>query len=344
MQIPIQNIYYILCYAWNKLDEKDIVDVDISKNTDIYNLFARIIISGISRLFKRGADREYIEFDEDLPGLKGKINFKETIKKNLFIKGKINCSYDELDYDVIQNQILKAITKILLGYTELEAKHKDDLILIHQRFHNITDINLTNKSFSKVKLHRNNYFYDFLLKICELIFDNLLVSEEKGKSKFRDFLQDDIKMRAVFEEFLRNFYKLEQYEFKVYRENITWNIIPENELGKNFLPEMQTDISLESNSRKIIMDAKYYSNIFTIGQFGKEIFHPPNLYQLFSYLKNIESKGGLNKNCAGVLIYPEVNNAIDQKYQMENHSLRIATINLMDDWEKINENLLRIIT
>ena len=28
MKIPIQNIYYLLCYAWNKLDEKDIVDED----------------------------------------------------------------------------------------------------------------------------------------------------------------------------------------------------------------------------------------------------------------------------------------------------------------------------
>ncbi|GAG60746.1 unnamed protein product, partial [marine sediment metagenome] len=27
IQIPIHNIYYLLCYAWNKLDEKDIVDV-----------------------------------------------------------------------------------------------------------------------------------------------------------------------------------------------------------------------------------------------------------------------------------------------------------------------------
>ena len=55
MKIPIQNIYYLLCYAWNKLDERDIVDVRGIDSTNILDLFARVLIGGLSRLFKQGA-------------------------------------------------------------------------------------------------------------------------------------------------------------------------------------------------------------------------------------------------------------------------------------------------
>ena len=35
MNIPIQNIYYLLCYAWDKLEEKEVVDVDPIESTSL---------------------------------------------------------------------------------------------------------------------------------------------------------------------------------------------------------------------------------------------------------------------------------------------------------------------
>ena len=67
---------------------------------------------------------------------------------------------------------------------------------------------------------------DFLLKICEIIYENLLISEDPGMSKFRDFLRDERKMAAVFENFVRNFYRLEVPECKVKSEVISWDATP----------------------------------------------------------------------------------------------------------------------
>src|SRR5689334_4123821 len=60
--IPIQNIYYLLCYAWNRLDEKDIVDVSSLMSTQLVDLFAKVLISGTHHLVRRGFDRGYLEF------------------------------------------------------------------------------------------------------------------------------------------------------------------------------------------------------------------------------------------------------------------------------------------
>ncbi len=41
MSIPIENIYYLLCYAWNKLDEKDRVAVSAEDYTKLLDLLAK---------------------------------------------------------------------------------------------------------------------------------------------------------------------------------------------------------------------------------------------------------------------------------------------------------------
>ena len=57
MDIPIQNIYYLLCYAWDKLAERDIVDVQPIDQTTLTDLFAQVLINGTHHLVKRGFDR-----------------------------------------------------------------------------------------------------------------------------------------------------------------------------------------------------------------------------------------------------------------------------------------------
>ena len=78
MKIPIQNIYYILSYAWNKLQESKIVNVSVDDYEHIYDLLSQVLINGCHHLFKRGLDRNYITIEEAYPGIKGKILFAES--------------------------------------------------------------------------------------------------------------------------------------------------------------------------------------------------------------------------------------------------------------------------
>jgi 5-methylcytosine-specific restriction enzyme subunit McrC len=77
MNIPIQNVYYLLCYAWNKMQEKDIVNVDTSTYDQLPDLLAKVLLTGCNRLFKQGLDRSYIESTELYPGIKGKTRLQQ---------------------------------------------------------------------------------------------------------------------------------------------------------------------------------------------------------------------------------------------------------------------------
>jgi len=55
VNIPIQNIYYLLCYAWDKLVEKEVVNVESINSTSLADLFARP--AGLGRSWESVARR-----------------------------------------------------------------------------------------------------------------------------------------------------------------------------------------------------------------------------------------------------------------------------------------------
>jgi 5-methylcytosine-specific restriction enzyme subunit McrC len=342
MKIPIQNIYYLLCYAWNRLDERDIVDVHGIDTTSLVDLFAKVLIGGMCHLLKRGLDRGYISRSEEGRCIKGKLNFGPTIKQNLFIQAKVFCDYDELSHNVLHNQILKATIRCLTTVSSLNKDLKEQLIGLQRRLHGIDDVGLNSRLFSSVQLNRNNSFYDFLLKICELVYENLLPTEDPGRTKFRDFLQDEKKMRALFEEFVRNFYIIEANDCIVRREDIAWHAKALDDKAEKFLPKMITDISIEKDNTKAIIDTKYYKEAL-VTHYEQEKIHPGHLYQLHAYLSNLEHKGGINLNCSGVLLYPTVDAEYCLPYQFGKHRLTVCTINLNQDWTSIQKDLMNIL-
>src|SRR3954466_13854019 len=112
MDIPIQNIYFLLCYAWDKLEEENVVDVDPAGITELVDLFARVLISGTNHLLKRGFDRNYVAHQEWTGRLRGRGDISAVAKTGR-VTATLPCEFDELSYDVLHNQILKATIRRL---------------------------------------------------------------------------------------------------------------------------------------------------------------------------------------------------------------------------------------
>jgi len=294
-----------------------------------------------------GLDRGYLLIGEEISGIKGKIDFSSSLKDNLLKKARAYCLFDELDHNILHNQILKSTLLKLALVDELDDTLRASLYNLLRRLTEINEIHLSQAVFRKVQLNHNNAFYDFLLKICELVIDNLLPTQERGRSKFRNFLEDEKQMSTLFESFVRNFYRLEQKTYKVGREDIYWDVSGDDRRDDNrdyryLLPKMQTDISLESDDKKIIIDTKYYSEALS-EHYGVKKIREPNLYQIFAYLKNIEKKSEKDKFSTGILLYPYVNQNLNYRVNIQGHEIVIRTINLYQDWHKIHADLLAII-
>lgn len=336
--IPVQNIYYMLCYAWNRSIKRDNIDISQIKGNNLYDLLAHVLCKSLSAIIKKGIYKEYTLVHEETYSLKGKIDFDSSLKRNSFRNGRAFCEFDEFSDDIIHNQIIKATLYNLLKSTSVDSKIKEEIMKIYHYFGHITSIKLSKTDFDNAKIHRNNRHYKLSLEICRLIYKDMIVDESKGEISFN--FKEQEKISYIFEDFVRNFYKIHLTANYVGREPIKWNLIGDE---KDLLPKMETDITIKRNNEVIIMDTKYYKNTLARNM-GKDKYHSTNMYQMFSYLKNAEVKGEEYRTSTGILLYPQVDLELNNSYKMEGHYLKICTVNLHDDWENIHNRLLEIIS
>ena len=345
MKIPVLNIYYLLCYAWNHIEEGETVDLESEDFEEPVDLFAKVLNEGVSRLIRRGLDRDYFAIHEDIRGIKGKLDLATTMKRNLLLSGKAHCSFDELSYDVPQNQILKAILRCLMQVDSLNKKEKQQSEHLYRKLSAVSDVRLTANMFHTVRIHRNNRFYRFLLHICQIIHEHLLVNKSQGTAQFLDFRGNDQKMGAVFEEFVRNFY-IRKTNYQVRAEKMNWFDAKGSDCALKHLPEMRTDIVLQSSERTIIIDTKYY-NLPLVpmrGDSKKKKVRSAHLYQISSYVTNWAAKASDNVPAPeGWLLYAAVDRNFDFRFELSGRRFRVCSINLSQEWRKIEEDLLSLV-
>lgn len=344
--IPIKNIFYMLTYAWDLYQERSLDEFSEEDSPDIYNLLAKVFLSSVKHLLKKGLEKSYDPALECSSTLKGKLDFNLSIKTQSFLNAKAWCNFDELSCNTLANKILKATLKQLLKLN-LDETLKANSLELYLRLNQIEDYIIQKNDFSSIRLNKNNFHYKLAVNIAKLIHENSLASEDAQRQLFKDF-EDEKFMWKLFESFIRNFYDNEQKKYNVRREHIDWQLKAAEDSGLSLLPKMETDISLESATEKIIIETKFYKEalVFKENTFNQALrnkkFHSKHLYQLFSYMKNTEAKGE-DKALTGILLYPTVNYSLNESYFIGDTKLKIYTINLNQAWEGIHRDLLELI-
>ncbi|MFH0730204.1 MAG: hypothetical protein V2B19_28145 [Pseudomonadota bacterium] len=343
--IPILNIYFLLCYAWNRFDEGEMADMASIDFKNALDLLGYVLYRGVSRLLRKGLDRGYLEREETLGFIHGQIDFDYTVLHGLHRKGLVRCRFDELVHDVLHNQILKSTIRRLLYVENLDGSLKAKLRGIYRRLSVIRVIPLNRAVFSRVTLHKNNRYYRFLLHVCELIVGSTIPDEHDGRYRFLDFLRDEERMRYIFQQFVFNFLAKEQVTYDVKAECLNWPaeaLNPGRQEDLKFLPAMYTDISLRSSLHTLIIDTKYYADALKSKYGGKPKVNAGNLYQIHTYLSSLEIRDYPDNMAEGLLLYPANGYEVDLAWNIRGHTIRVKTLDLGLDWRSIHKNLLDI--
>jgi 5-methylcytosine-specific restriction enzyme subunit McrC len=121
-----------------------------------------------------------------------------------------------------------------------------------------------------------------------------------------------------------------------------WFAFPEKGSDLNLLPAMFTDASLRSPSRTIIIECKYTQKLFQ-SRFGTDKLRSSHLYQLCSYLKNLEKNCDPDRVAEGILLYPSAGTSLDLSYRPYGHRVRVRTVDLNLPWTRIEDQMLSLI-
>ena len=341
-KIPIQNVYYLFLYAWNRFEEGKSVPVGADDNPELADLLAKVLIFGVRHLLRRGLWQHFTPTIESVASIRGKIDIGASLTALAERTQRLVCEFDDFRPNILPNQILRTTMARLARTDELDVGHRSALQGLDRSFGAIDLIRLDASVFRRVQLDRNNAYYQFLMNVCELAYVSTLPTQDGASYRFSDVLRDEKKMALVFQAFVRNFYAMEQSEYEVTAPQIVWDAEPETEIAGQLLPTMNTDVVLSSRNRKIILDTKYYASAL-IEHHGKHRLQPSNLFQLFAYLKNAEARGSEWSDAEGILLYPATGEPLLARYRIQGHKVTAATINLDQPWPVIAAELHRLL-
>ena len=324
--ILLNNIYHMLSYAFRTLNQENYDDVAVESFNEMYDLLAAILAKGIGLQLKQGLYREYINRQEKLPVMRGKINIPGTIKNRLAHERVLTCDFDELSENNLLNQILKTTVMLLLRNAKVKAGYKDDLKKKMLFFSNVNILEPTSIRWSSIRFQRNNQTYCMLISICQLIIEGMLITTDSGDYRLASFV-DEQRMCRLYEKFILEYYSRHYPELTVTASQIPWVV---DDGIRTMLPVMQSDIHLQKDNTVLIIDAKYYSHT-TQTQYDKHTLHSNNMYQIFTYVKNRDYDFGDEEHkVSGMLLYAKTEEEIqpDNVYQMHGNQIAVKTLDL----------------
>lgn len=336
--IPVQNVYYMLSYAFRILNEQGYKSIETEEFHNVAELCASILIKGVSLQLKRGLGKEYISYTDPLSSPRGKIDVTASIKDLSKKKGQLVCTYDDFSENSYMNRIIRTTMKLLVKSNISPARKKEiKKLMVYFGEVDTLDVHAINWS---MKFNRNNQSYRMLISVCQLVIKGLLQTKSDGSTKLMDFL-DDQQMHRLYEKFILEYYNTEYRHLNVRAtaSMMDWQV---DDGFHDLLPKMKTDITLTCGDRTLIIDAKYYNRNLR-EQFGKASIPAGNLYQIFTYVKTKEKELGQtpHEKVAGMLLYAqtEEEGKFNNEYQVMGNPICARTLDLSGDFSSIKRQL-----
>lgn len=236
------------------------------------------------------------------------------------------------------NQIMVATLRELNQNRNVEKQIRKEAFYILDQLNEIDNIYLSRGLFLRLTFGRHNVYYKRMLHLARLLHEMRLLSHKKGDWSLYTVDISESEMNRLFEQFLFHFYRVEQEDYTVKSERLSWNLTG----NESLLPSMRTDVSLihRYERKRIVIDAKFYKNIFQKFH-GKNSFHSHNMYQMFAYMVHqpVEDK------VRGILIYPEnFTEEISESYSWDERlNIEIYSLNLNSSWDEISQRLKEIL-
>lgn len=345
MSIPVQNLYHLLTYAWDQLDEAEEVAVTAEPADALLDLLARVLVQGTTHVLKRGLARDYVPEVALTGRLRGKLLLSESVRQRTLPTARGWCAFDELSHDVPVNRLLKSALHHLHAAPKLAKPLRREIRALYARLADVTLVAVPDlRAYAQVGLHRPTAHYRLLLSICQLVHEEVLLTQETGERLFRNFTGNEKRMAALFERFVRNFYRRRQTAYLVGAETLTWAVAPPTPQAQAVLPAMHTDVSLTSAAHKLLIDCKYYRQALK-PHYNQEKLIAAHLYQLYAYVQHAQRQEP-TRPVDGLLLYPVVDKQLRYSYQLldTSHRLRVATVDLNQNWQAVEAELLGLLT
>jgi 5-methylcytosine-specific restriction enzyme subunit McrC len=339
----------MLTYAWGGLlvgQQLKHLDVDESPSLDA--LLATILGFLIRQRLRIGLGRSYISEEHRLRGIRGRVDFAESVKKLAFENGQACCRFQIFTSNAPKNQIIRSTVMRLVqagdfGPVKEKAEElRQELRRLVRTLDGVDVIPVSRALIARQHLGRNDAEYQLMLTICDLLLERQMPTEHHGPKRLVGLHRDALTLYRIFERFVANFYRFRLRGWFVRAQHpLQW----QTTINSQFLPGMVTDLLLQrrDDGRSILLDTKFTPHSLLYARSDKLIFDPSHLYQMYAYLRSQEHLSEALRTASGILLYPTVEWHLSEEIQLQGHLIRFETVDLAKPWKEIEERLLKLI-
>ena len=333
-RVVIKNIYYMMAYAFRALEVKEFAKLNSEEFDNFADLMAAILAIGIGLQRKRGFERDYLEVQDDLHTVRGRIDLRRTAALKLGSPDTLSCHFDEFSEDTYKNRILKTTAQLLVDDSDVPPARRRDLKRCLIAMRDIGTLEPARIEWGRLRFHRNNGPYQLLMNVCYMVINSKLMSQEAGTLKVANFI-DDQKLHSLYEKFVLEYFRREHPELKASAKDIDRKVSDD---APSFLPHLITDITLEHGDRMLIIDTKCYGRILSTHH-DHEILSPANLNQIMSYV--LHAAYQRDADIQGMLLYALTDReaAIDKSWYEIGYRFHVRTLDLGQDFAIIAKQL-----
>jgi 5-methylcytosine-specific restriction enzyme subunit McrC len=348
--IPIRNLWHMLLYAWNELPQKEhwlMIDAESAPTLDA--LLTSALMKLINQRLRIGLGRNYVNEQQTLRGIRGRIDFGKSLKHHTFEHGEAVCEFQGYRANEPRNQIVRSTLARLVQTGQFGPDvHQANAMRHHLRcltrsLDGIDLIELTPDFIHRQQLGRHDRDYRLMLAICGLILQRQMPTESAGQYALPAIDRDAQVLHNVYERFVANFYRIRLDGWTVAsQKRLEWH---EKYAANKYLPSMVPDLVLQkkTSGQLIILDTKFTAHSVVENQRGKPVFDSSHLYQLYAYLKSQENLSTGHRSASGILLYPAIQYAFSERIELQDHLMRIECIDLSAPWQDIEGHLLDLI-
>jgi len=337
--IRIENLFWMLAYAWNEVNAAKAVSVSLEKTGAPLDPIVACFLTGSERLVRQGLHQNFVAKQDQLAAIRGRIISTRAMRGGGSRLGRMWCEFDHVSVDVLPNQVLRTALRRIDMNPSISLDSRRRARALDRSLEAVSNLGDVGRDFSIMSAGGQKRGYRFLLALARLILTGL---SPVGYGVGGAFVEVDVEstVHSIFERFVRNFLDIHLDDCGVQRTRRAWSDVQAlNEQAEALLPTLETDVVLTRPGRTIVIDTKYYARTLQ-ENWGVERVRASHLYQLLGYLHNMRRSGQWGGEIEGVLLYPLAQQPVDACWVIHGYPVRVLTIDLALSWEDISAELI----
>lgn len=308
-----------------------------SNSFPLLEVFIENYILEIKKIISIGVKAQYIQIQENLNFLKGKIVNPLNIKHNHSNKSKFYCEFDEFSVNMVYNKLIKS-TLLKLNIISKSHYNKTNILQLLHHFDSIgesVDFKLDLKKInSKNRLFNN---YKLAMSWSEVFLMNKSFTNFSGNSKNTAIL---FPMERVFEDYIGYLMKTYANGHEIKTQDKSYYLVSNHKEKQRF--SIRPDIIATNNhsQEQIIIDTKWKLIDESNEKFNYNISQS-DMYQLYAYGKKYSLYNSFQCEPKLLLIYPSNPNFSKplEKFIYEGELvMHVIPFNLKNSLTKEDEN------